>query len=457
MKSSSPRSLFVYLLPLFFLPSPANGRDTIGPTEVLRDGDTLVSANVRFVLGFFSPRGSTKKYLGIWFSVSPETVVWVANRDNPIDDSSGTLLFDTDGMLVLANNNSQTLWSPGKKTLNATAQLNDTGNFILKGKDSTDFLWQSFDFPTDTLLPEMKLGPDKINNLTRSLTSWTNQSDPSSGQYTYKMDDRGEAIQPYVVRKDGTITFRSGPWNGIEFSGHNRMSLFQDLRFRAFQNANETYYQYWTTEESTLARLVMEPSGYLTRYGWDGESKEWKLRWSAPDDSVCDNYGQCGPNAVCNSGSSALCRCLAGFQPKRAQDWRNQIWRDGCVRSTNLTCNGDGDGFLPKNRMKLPDTNNAVVDRNMSFDLCGEACLSKCSCVAYSSADINGGGSGCILWFGELVDMRNFSDGGQDMYLKLEIGDLRKSPSSPHFSNDRRKLSFLNDLLRPRSELFTMY
>ena len=321
---------------------------------------------------------------------------------------------------MLSNNNSQTLWSTGTKTVNAAAQLLDNGNFVLKGEDSTDFVWQSFDFPADTLLPEMKMGPDYKHNRNRNLTSWTNQSDPSSGQYTYKMDDKG-AGQPYLIRNGSTVVFRSGPWNGLEFSGHHRMRSFQDLTFTVVHNENESYYQYWVTDNSTLARLVVEISGNLTRYGWDEGLRDWKRRWST-EDSICDNYAQCGPNSVCNSGSSSLCKCLEGFQVRNPQHWKDQIWREGCERRANLTCSGDG--FLQKSRMKLPDTMNATINGTIGFDQCEGTCLRDCSCVAYAPADIADGDSGCIFWSGNLVDMRNFSDGGQNLYLRLEKGDL---------------------------------
>lgn len=52
------------------------------------------------------------------------------------------------------------------------AELLPNGNFVLRDKNNPDtVLWQSFDHPTDTLLPEMKLGWDKRSGLDRILTS----------------------------------------------------------------------------------------------------------------------------------------------------------------------------------------------------------------------------------------------------------------------------------------------
>ncbi|KAK9166813.1 hypothetical protein Scep_002004 [Stephania cephalantha] len=58
--------------------------DTITQIKFLRDGDTLVSHGGIYALGFFSPDNSQKRYVGIWFNkVSKQTVVWVANTNNP--------------------------------------------------------------------------------------------------------------------------------------------------------------------------------------------------------------------------------------------------------------------------------------------------------------------------------------------------------------------------------------
>ena len=83
-----------------------------------------------FVLGFFTPRKSTNRYLGIWYNNNSvdQTVVWVANRLNPINDSSGVLMVNNSCSLVLLSQNSSTIaWSANstKQALNPMVQLLD--------------------------------------------------------------------------------------------------------------------------------------------------------------------------------------------------------------------------------------------------------------------------------------------------------------------------------------------
>ena len=60
---------------------------------------------------------------------------------------------------------------------NTSATLLDSGNLVLRNGNS-DILWESFDYPTDTLLPGMKLGYDKRAGKTWSLVSWRSTEDP---------------------------------------------------------------------------------------------------------------------------------------------------------------------------------------------------------------------------------------------------------------------------------------
>jgi hypothetical protein len=60
----------------------ATAIDIINTTQFIRDGDTIVSADGTYELGFFSPGKSRNRYLGIWYGKIPvQTVVWVANRE----------------------------------------------------------------------------------------------------------------------------------------------------------------------------------------------------------------------------------------------------------------------------------------------------------------------------------------------------------------------------------------
>ena len=128
-----------------------------------------------------------KRYVGIWYKKIPDmTVVWVANRDFPLSASSGVLKVTNPGILVLVDHNNNTVWSSNASipTQNPVARLLDSGNLVvIDGNDRNvvpeNFLWQSFDYPGDTLLSSMKLGRNKVTGFYWQLTSWKSPQDPS--------------------------------------------------------------------------------------------------------------------------------------------------------------------------------------------------------------------------------------------------------------------------------------
>jgi hypothetical protein len=393
---------------------------TITPNQSIRDGGTLVSADGSFQLGFFSPGNSKNRYVGIWYMLSSETIVWVANRNAPLNDHSGILTVTGDGVLVLLNSTNGIVWSSNtsRPPENPVAQLLDTGNLVVKDGNE-NFLWQSFDYPCDTLLPEMKLGWNLVTGLEGFLSSWKSTEDPAPGEYSIRIDPRG---LPQRVNMNGdSIKNRPGSWNGLGFTGRG---LRPNPVFEYGFVLNETviYYEYKLINRSVFSRYVVNPSGVAQRFNWVDRTHSWELFFTSQADQ-CDNYALCGAYASCNINNSPVCACLEGFLPKSPKDWDSVDWSKGCVRRTSLECN-DGDGFRKRTRVKLPDTSSSWYNKSTTLKECEGMCLKNCSCTAYASLDVRRGGSGCVLWFGNLVDIRESTEGGQDLYIRMATTEL---------------------------------
>ncbi|XP_065046644.1 receptor-like serine/threonine-protein kinase SD1-8 isoform X2 [Musa acuminata AAA Group] len=420
MRRLSCATFLLYLLTT--LSSPSNGEDTLTLDHPLADGgQPLISKGGSFELGFFSPNGSDNRYIGIWYhKISVQTVVWVANRERPVTGSHGSLSVAANGRLRITGENSTVVWSsPSLALANPVAQLLDDGNFVVREADANpsdpnNFAWQSFDYPTDSLLPGMKLGWNLTARFNRQLTSWTNASDPAPGEYTFGIDLRGD---PQVFEWSGTHqVWRAGPWNGLRLTGVALMTSYNKLSFQFSVDATQVVYVFHMIDVSIVSRLFMNHSGNVERLVWVDDSKLWNPLWSNPDD-LCDNIFRCGPNAVCNPSMSPLCSCPQGFQPKNPTNWE---LRDG------------SDGFVLVSGAKLPDTSSSTVEWvGTTLDQCRAKCLKNCSCTAYAQANISGSGSGCLLWSTNLTDLRVFGSGGQDLYVRAAAADL-DSESSHH-------------------------
>ncbi|KAH9803033.1 G-type lectin S-receptor-like serine/threonine-protein kinase [Citrus sinensis] len=416
----------------------ASTRDTIGLGQSIRDGETLVSANESFELGFFSPGKSKSRYLGIWYKkIANGTVTWVANRDAPLPDRSGVLSISSqgNGTLILLNSTNGIVWSfnAARTAQNPVALLLESGNFVVKSgndNDSDNFLWQSFDYPTHVLLPGMKLGVNLVTGLKRFMSSWKSADDPAQDNYIYEVDPRG--VPQAVFRKGSKIKFRAGPWNGLHWTGTPQLQPNPVYTFEYVSNENEVFYRFNLIKSSVLTMMVINPQGEPQRLTWMEQTQKWApfMPFSGLILDQCDNYALCGAYAICNMNSnSARCECLEGFVPKSPSEWDLLDTSDGCIRRTQLDCE-HGDGFLKRESVKLPDTSFSRVDKNISILACKELCSKNCSCTAYANADVRGGGSGCLLWFHDLIDMKVLSEGGQDLYIRMATSELGNTVGS---------------------------
>ncbi|KAL8127209.1 G-type lectin S-receptor-like serine/threonine-protein kinase At4g27290 [Apium graveolens] len=415
--------------------------DILRANQYLKDGSSIVSAGGHFELGFCSPGRFANRYLGIWYKKIPrQTIVWIANRETPLSTTSGLLKLNSNGNLVILNASDDVVWSSNSSTsLNdPVLQLLDSGNLVIRDGADTDtekYLWQSFDKPGNTQLPGAKLGWNLETGLERYISSWKSDDDPSPGNYTLHADRNG--FPQIILRKGSAIQARAGPWNGVRFSGTPDLKPNPIFKFGFVFNDKELYYHYELLNDSVYSAMSMNPLGYNQRWMWNEKSQNWELYFTRQLD-LCDNYALCGPYGSCNINNSPLCRCLDGFEPKHKKEWNVANWSGGCVRKVQLRCT-NGEAFVMHPGLKLPDTQRSWFDRNMSLDECKRACLKNCSCTAYANTDIRGGGSGCLLWFKELLDIREFNENGQDLYIRRASSELAALVSA---KKERSKLRY---------------
>ncbi|GMN66854.1 hypothetical protein TIFTF001_035915 [Ficus carica] len=422
------------VISLFLFQTVSSSIDFIGSSQSIKDGTTLVSKEEMFEFGFFSLGNSKNRYVGIWYKKIPvQTVVWVANRCNPINDSSGLLTVNSNGSFVLTSQNKSVVWfaNSSKQAKKPIAQLLDTGNLVLREEgdiNSENYLWQSFDYPSDTTLPGMKSGWDSSRGLNRRLTAWKNWDDPCPGDLSSGFEDE-RGIYPEVYYMKGTTTyFRTGPWNGIGFSGSPDKRPSQLFDNHILYNVNEFYYTYNIKNKSVISIIVLnQTKSVCQRLIWMEGDQSWRSYISIPKDN-CDYYGHCGANANCMISDAVGCQCLKGFKPKSPLKWDLRDWSEGCVRSNQLNCpkekEKDEDGFLKLDGIKMPDTRNTWFNDGMNLQECRVKCLNNCSCVAYSNRNISGEGKGCWIWFGNLMDIRQVPDNGQKLYIRLPASEL---------------------------------
>ncbi|XP_052301298.1 G-type lectin S-receptor-like serine/threonine-protein kinase At1g11410 isoform X30 [Populus trichocarpa] len=429
------------LLMLHF--SSCTSLDSLKTNQTIKEGDVLISKGNNFALGFFSPGSSSNRYLGIWYHKVPEqTVVWVANRNDPIIGSSGFLFVDQYGNLVLYGNDDQKLpvWSTNvsvEENDTCAAQLLDSGNLILVRKRSRKTVWQSFDYPTNILLPGMKLGLDRKLGIDRFLTSWRSAEDPGIGDFSVRINPNGS---PQFFVYNGTKPIiRSRPW-----PWRNQMGLY---KCTFVNDPDEKYCVCTVLDDSYLLRSILDHSGHvkaLTRRESDGQ---WKEYWKSPQ-FQWDYYGHCGAYSTCELANlnEFGCACLPGFEPKYPLEWSARDGSGGCVRKrlhTSSVCQ-HGEGFVKVENVILPESSAAVwVDMSKSLADCEVQCKRNCSCSAYAIIAIPGKNYGCLTWYKELVDVKYDRSDSHDLYVRVDAYELADTKRKSNDSREKTMLAVL--------------
>ncbi|CAA7029730.1 unnamed protein product [Microthlaspi erraticum] len=383
-------------------------------------GQTLSSSNGVYELGFFSPNDSENHCVGIWFKgITPRTVVWVANRENPVTDSTAKLTISSNGSLLLLDGKHGVVWSSGENSASnpSHAELSDIGNLIVKDSISRNTLWESFKHLGDTLLPLSPLMYNLNTDERRVLTCWRSYTDPSPGDFVAQITSQ---VPSQVLTTRGSMPYyRSGPWAKTRFTGIPGMDETLTSPFIIQQDANLGSFSY-ISRNLKLSRLVLTSEGFLKRFQHSGT--DWELTYESPA-NPCDHYGVCGPFGLCVTSASPKCKCFKGFVPKDVEKWKRGNWTDGCVRHTELLCQGNSSGkdanvFHQVANVKPPDFYEFVI--SVDGEDCHRGCLQNCSCLAFAYIR----GIGCLIWNQELLDVAQFSKGGELLSIRLARSEL---------------------------------
>ncbi|XP_059641974.1 G-type lectin S-receptor-like serine/threonine-protein kinase LECRK1 [Cornus florida] len=341
-----------------------------------------------FAFGFY-PKGKGFA-VGIWLASKPATtVVWTANRDDPPLSSNTTLEFTKYSGLFLWTRKGE-----GKSITYdldedaVSASMLDTGNFVIYNNQS-NVTWQSFDYPTDTLLGSQYL------DYGEELLSSVSTTDQSSGRFHLRMQSDGNLVAFPVNSSEET---RDSYWQthtetfGRDYSEY----IVLDLNSRGLlclRNSSGgicvhtlVNSSYSGNNKTIIYRATLDADGNFRLYSHSfgiGNNSTGLKQWSALQNQ-CDVKGICGVNSFCSSTdhSIANCSCFPGFTFLNHDKmflgcYQSFIDDEGCTRKDptsiyNITVlrNGEWAGYP-----------YSVILTNKEED-CGRSCLEDCNCWA---------------------------------------------------------------------------
>ncbi|XP_020158728.1 G-type lectin S-receptor-like serine/threonine-protein kinase SD2-5 [Aegilops tauschii subsp. strangulata] len=326
-------------------------------------GIFLLSNGSVFGFGFItSGLSESPSYLLAVVHLGTTTVVWTANANSPVSHSD-SFEFDKDGKAYLQSAGS-TVWTANISGKGASMQLLDSGNLVVLGEDSSSPLWQSFSYPTNTLLSGQSFsdGMTLVSHSTGQNMTHTLQI--KSGDMMLYAGFQNP--QPYwsalqdnrlIFNKNGAIysaNLSSTSWSFYDKSG----SLLSQLIIAQKGDAN-----------TTLAAVLGE-DGSIAFYMLQSGNDKTNLPTPIPQDS-CDTPTHCKPYSICSSGTGCQCPSALGSSPNCDPGLISPCKSKEAFQLAQLD---SGVGYIGTSfTSPVPKTN---------ITGCKNTCMGNCSCIA---------------------------------------------------------------------------
>ncbi|XP_010324079.3 G-type lectin S-receptor-like serine/threonine-protein kinase SD2-5 [Solanum lycopersicum] len=319
-------------------------------------------------------------------------LVWSANRDRPVK-ANATLQLGLDGNLVLADSDGTFVWSTnttGKSVSGLT--LTEMGNLVLFDK-ANRIVWQSFDHPTDSLLPGQSLVAG------RKLVACVSETNLSQGLLSLAILNR--SLTTYIDSDPPQVYFTSRRPASTYFS---------------FDGQALTAPPYSRTSPAEFMKFG--PDGHFRAYQWD----ENRYNWKDISDLLLNVYAQncgypmvCGRYGICTSNGQ--CSCPSDQNFFRSLDERKKDV--GCLQLTSIYCNSSQYHSF----VELKNTTYFAFEYNretipskfwfggITLEDCKRACLRNCSCKAVVFGyDVDETRTGACLLLNEVFSLVDTDD-----------------------------------------------
>nr|GFA11080.1 S-locus glycoprotein domain-containing protein [Tanacetum cinerariifolium] len=291
---------------------------TQGSSLHVEKEDYLVSPSRHFTAGFHRV-GLNAYCFAIWFSETlsdgNHTFVWMANRDEPVNGKRSKFSLSKTGNLVLKDVNRK-IWTTNTQSSSPLQlKLLDSGNLVLEELEKQSYLWQSFSFPTNTILPNQPFTKDTVLISSKSSTNF------SSGYYKLYFDN-DNVIRLLYNTDEITSVYWPSPWLTIwdaSRSSYNssRIAMLDSVGvFRSTDNFAFNTIDYGFTLQR---RLTLDVDGNIRVYSLN------KSRWIVSSQAIattCAIHGICGSNSLCSYRPhlGRICTCMHGYKAKSHSD-----------------------------------------------------------------------------------------------------------------------------------------
>ncbi|KAJ6968723.1 receptor protein kinase ZmPK1 isoform X2 [Populus alba x Populus x berolinensis] len=428
-QTSIPPKKNCFLTVLFLFLSTSSAQNVLrrgSSLSVEDDSDILISPDKIFSCGFYG-MGQNAYWFSIWFTNSKDrTVVWMANRDRPANGRGSRVSLRRDGAMVLTDVDESIIWETNTTSTDVgRAELLDTGNLVLKDPGGK-ILWQSFDFPTDTLLP------NQLFTKRTKLVARLHSGSYASGYFSFFFDNDNVLRLIYDGPDISSIYWPNPDFdvfgNGRTNYNSSRTAVFDEMG----HFISSDHLQFSAPDTGLLRikrRLTMDHDGNLRLYSLNNETGLWVISWQALS-QLCNVHGICGINSICVNTPDPKCSCPPGYEITEPGNWNK-----GCKPMFNSTLSQSQQVKF----VLLPHVDYWGFDLNFSasttFDSCMKLCLGDYRCKAFS---YRLDGLGRCLTKGVLFNGYQSPSFPGNIYLRLPVSwwFLFRKRGSPNLAED---------------------
>ncbi|KAL9297887.1 hypothetical protein ACSQ67_023783 [Phaseolus vulgaris] len=352
--------------------------DSLKPGHTLNYTDiaTLCSKKGKYCLDFQWKDVGENQYLVV-SSANNNKVVWMSDRNQPVDGDSAVLSLNRSGVLKIESERRKPiiLYYPPQPINNIKATLLDTGNFVLQqlhSNGTNTLLWQSFDYPTDTLIPTMKLGVNHKTDHHWLLVSFMAKTLVTPGAFSLEWEP---VEQELIIRRRGKVCWRSGKLRNNRFE-HIPEDAQRRLKYTIVSNGDENSFSFTTTNEEADLWWILSETGQIS----DGKGYVARA-------DLCYGYNTDG----------------------------------GCQRWQDIPkCRNPGDVFQKKTGY-FNYLLNTSIEGNISYGYsdCEASCWSNCNCNAFTEFYSNG--TGCTFFHWISAENYTFDSTGENFYFLVNM------------------------------------
>ncbi|XP_048549401.1 G-type lectin S-receptor-like serine/threonine-protein kinase SD2-5 [Triticum urartu] len=350
-------------------------------------------------------------------------VFWSANRARPVRENA-TLELTSNGNLVLGNDDGSPVWSSGTSGRSvASMVMTDMGNLVLFDQRNAT-VWQSFDHPTDTLLPGQSLLKGMKLKASSSATNTTeNQLYITLAPYGLCAYVESTPPQPYYCSSlVPGVKKGNDPTNVTFMNGCLTISVQSD------------YYDQIPLPATTSTQyMTLDSDGHMRVYEWS--DRKWRVNYDLMQIDDCAYPTVCGEYGICSQG-----QCTCPLQNYSTLDYFKPVDERkpklGCTPTTEISCQEiQHHRLLILTDISYFDNSHEVM--NLDEDDCKQACLKNCSCKAVMFSYNRSGPSRCT-WMVKVFSLQAIqpiANLSSSVYLKVQL-----SPSISASTSNKTKV-----------------